>query len=169
MHYQIPNELSRIEGIASAQPERVNPMRAAAQALTRRGLAEAKTEIANHALAAMVEVLFDIDADGIMSNVDRDGRILLPKPWGKTGFASWGMRVTEARALNAILRRRSNIESAPLFVYDADARDWLVGRSYDTKRKASTYLRNVPITLAEWRLGWEDTKSVWARQNMGNG
>lgn len=78
----------------------------------------------------------------------------------------WGLRRTEQRALNQIMRQRSTTQNMPLFVYDADSRTWLLGRSASL-RSSMTYLRNVPVTLAEWRQAWDATRSTWARQNLG--
>lgn len=164
--YRIPSELERTETIAQAQPIQTNPMRAAAQTLTRRGIMAAKAEIANQALWAIVDVLFDEDADYVLSNVDEDGRILIAKPWGRLGYKAWGLRATEAKALNHILRQRSDTEPQPLFVYDATIRDWLVGRGY-TRRMAGSYLRTTPVTLSEWRAAWRAVRSTWAAKNMG--
>ena len=168
VHYQIPAELARTEAMSQAQPDRHAPLRAVAENLSRRGVAAAKVELCNLALVEFTRTLFDTDADGITPNVDADGRILIPAPWGRNGGPLWGLRRTEQRALNAIMRRRSEVQNTPLFVYDVDARAWLLGRDV-TLRSAMTYLRNMPITLAEWRQAWDATRSTWARQNLGEG
>ena len=146
----------------------VRTLRAVGEALTRRGLASAKCELANAALGAFVDVLFDQDPDGALPNMDSDGRLLIPAPWGRAGGAMWKLRATEQRALNVAMRRRSEGEQSPLFVYDLAARCWLLGRDYNRRSSAQAYLRLSPITLAEWRQAWAATRSHWVCQNLGN-
>lgn len=114
------NEAARTEVVNDGRDavERFAPMRAVAQALSRRGLAGAKVELANHALALAVDLVLEADADGAKANQDIDGRILVPLPWTRTGGAAWGLRRTEQRAFNLIMQARSKRESQPLFIYD---------------------------------------------------
>ena len=163
---QMPRELARTEAIAQAQPDRYAPLRRVAQSLTRRGIAGAKAELVNTALAALVDMLFDADSDGVTPNVDADGRLLIPVPWGRAGGAMWGLRTTEQRALNVIMRQRAEVTGA-LFVYDLAGHCWLLGRGYTGRRTAQAYVRQCPITLAEWRAAWSATRRPWARQNLG--
>lgn len=165
MQFQIPAELARTEAIAAAQPERFAPLRSVAKALSRRGLAQAKVELVNYALLTLVELLFEDDTDGRRANVDPDGRILIPLPWGRMGHKSWELRRTEANALRWLMLQRYATQNEPLFVYDAGGRTWLVNLAY-SKRSALSYLRTMPVTLAEWRQAWEVTTSPWARQNL---
>ncbi len=165
--YRIPAELERTEAIRQSTPTQVSPLREVAQSLTRRGVMAAKAELANQALFAIVDVLFDEDADYTLANIDQDGRILIAKPWGRLGYKTWGLRATEAKALNYILRQRSDTEPQPLFVYDATIRDWLVGRGYG-RRMAMSYLRTTPVTLSEWRAAWRAVRSTWAAKHLDN-
>lgn len=165
---QMPHELQRTEAIVQAQPDRHSPLRSVAQSLTRRGIAAAKVELVNTALVALVDVLFDADPDGIMPNVDADGRVLIPCPWGRAGGALWGLRANEQRSLNVIMRQRSE-RSGSLFVYDVGSRCWLLGRGYTGRRTALAYIRQMPVTLPEWRAAWAATRSTWARRHLGDG
>lgn len=168
MNYVIPAELQRTEAIAATPtPDRHTPLRAVAQKLSRRGVMGAKAELANTALLAFVEVLFDVDEDQVYSNVDPDGRILIPAPWGRNGGALWGLRNTEQRAFSWLMRRRCMTQEDPLFVYDSEFRQWFVGAGY-TRRAALAYLRGFPVSLTEWREAWQATRSDWAIQNLGN-
>ena len=167
MNYVIPAELERSEAIAATSaPTRHTPLRAVAQKLTRRGVMGAKAELANNALVAFVECLFDVDSDQVYSNIDPDGRVLIPSPWGRNGAAQWGLRRTEQRALSWLLRRRCMTSDNPLFVYDGELKNWYVGADY-TRRSALAYLRAAPVTLSEWREAWTATRSTWANQNLG--
>lgn len=167
MVYRIPAELARTEAVTDAQPERYAPLRVVAQNLSRRGVAVAKVELVNAALLAFTETIFETDPDDTLPNVDHDGRVLIPAPWGRAGGKMWGLRATEQRAFSWLMRQRSEVQNQPLYVYDAEARCWLLGRNYG-KRAALTYLRNLPVTLAEWRAAWAATRSQWARQNLGD-
>ena len=164
---QMPRELARSEAIIDKHPDRSTPLRSIAQALSRRGVAAAKCELVNAALVAMVDLLFEVDDDGATPNVDPDGRILPPAPWGRNGGRLWGLRATEQRTLNVIMRQRNDTHSEPLFVYDTEARHWLLGRAYKGKRAAHAYLRTCPITMAEWRAAWQVTRSTWASKHLG--
>ncbi len=159
-------ELARTEVVVDKrdQVERFAPLRAAVQVLSRRGLAAAKVELTNHALALAVELVLEADADGHRPNLDAGGRVLVPLPWSRTGGVAWGLRRTEQRAFNVIMRQRSDREPQPLFIYDAESRGWLWGAW--KRNTAASYLRQNPISLAEWRAAWQAVSSPWARQNM---
>lgn len=167
LEYRIPTELQRTEAIQSAQPDRHTPLRAVAQRLTRRGLLAAKVELCNGALLAMTELCYEIDTDGVTpANVDPGGRLLIPAPWGKGGYRAWGLRASEQRALNYIMRARMVSQNEPLYIYDATARSWLINLAY-IRRTAMAYLKSFPVTLPEFRQAWEVTRSVWAKNNLG--
>jgi len=160
----IPAELARTEAIAAAQPTAFAALtRKMTQALSRRGLAASKVEIANHALLALTELAFEQDTDDRPANADLDGRILIPLPWGRLGSKQWGLRRTEANALRRIMLQRVATQNEPLFVYDGDSRAWLVNLAY-TRRSALVYLRTMPVTLAEWRQAMQATGSQWLRE-----
>jgi len=116
---------------------------------------------------AFVDVLFDVDADQVYSNIDPDGRVMIPSPWGRNGAAQWGLRRTEQRALSWLMRRRSATSDNPLFVFDPEFRQWFVGADY-TRRTALAYLKAIPVTLSEFREAWTATRSTWAIQNLGD-
>ena len=163
----LPRELARTEVITDKkdQVERFAPLRAVAQHLSRRGLAAAKVEIVNHALALAVDLVLETDADGVRPHMDVDGRITVQLPWTRTGGPLWGLRRTEQRAFGHIMRQRSDKEPQPLFIYDAESRGWLWGAW--SRHATGAYLRENPITLPEWRAAWLAVSSQWARQNMG--
>jgi hypothetical protein len=166
-HFVIPAELERSEALAGVKPERHTPLRAVALKLTRRGAMAAKAELANAALLAFVEILFDVDEDQNYANIDADGRILLPAPWGRNGARQWGLRNTEQRTFSLLMRRRSRTEENPLFVYDSELKNWYVGAGY-SRRSALAYLKAFPITLPEWRDAWQAIRSEWARRRLGD-
>lgn len=163
---KLPRELARTEVITDHrdQVDRWAPLRAVAKSLSRRGLAAAKVELANHALALAVDLVLEADDDGHRPNLDPDGRVLVPLPWTRSGARAWGLRRTEGRTFNRIMRARSDSEPQPLFIYDKESRGWLWG--VWSRNSAGAYLRNNPITLREWRAAWDAETSPWARQHM---
>lgn len=165
--YQIPRELARTEAVATTTaPERHTALRGVAQRLSRRGVAQAKVELVNTALLNLIDLVYEFDADRIASNVDADGRVLIPLPWGRLGYKHWGLRRTEANALRWLMLQRSAQHSEPWLVYDQAARCWLLNLAYDSRRSALTYWRQLPVTLAEWRTATDATRSAWSAQNM---
>lgn len=164
---QIQNELQRTEAVAGVHVERhtAQRLRSVAQSLNRRGVAAAKLELVNSAMLAFVEVLFDTDPDGVHANLDPDGLVLIPAPFGRAGGTKWGLRNTEQRTFAHVMRKRSIEENAPLFVYLEDARRWYVGTGY-TKNTALAYMRTKPISLEEWRAAWAVCRSNWAKQHI---
>jgi hypothetical protein len=165
---KLPRELQRTEVVVGAQGtvEKFAPLRAVTQSLSRRGLAAAKVEIFNTALSAAVDLCLETDADGRLANVDHiSGCVIVPLPWGEAGYKMWGLRVTECRQLRLIMRQRAERDHPPLFVYDADARRWVWSRSFG-RTTAAAYLRNAPITLAEYRAVYDATRTAWSAQHM---
>ena len=72
----------------------------AATDLNRAGMLQAQCEVVNEALCQLATMLYAKDSDGALANVDtRTGRLLVPAPWGDTGWKLWGLRQWEARIL----------------------------------------------------------------------
>lgn len=165
---KLPRELQRTEAVRDAQAgvERFTPMRAVVQNLSRRGMAGAKVELFNLAVAAAVDLCLETDPDGRLANVDHiTGAVLVPLPWGEGGYKPWGLRVTECRQLRLIMRQRAERDHPPLFTYAVDARRWVWSRSFG-RTTAASYLRAAPITLAEYRAAYDATRTQWAAQHM---
>lgn len=165
---KMPRELARTEAITERQDhiERFSPLRALAQNLSRRGVAMAKVELMNQALATAVDLCLEEDPDGRPANVDHvTGIVLVPLPWGEAGYKLWGLRITECRQMRYILRHRAERDRPPLFDYHPDMRRWVFGRTW-TRRSAASYINLAPITLAEYRAAWDATATGWSKQHM---
>ena len=165
---KLPRELARTETVAGAQGnvERFSPLRSLATNLSRRGVAQAKVELMNHAVATAVDLCLECDPDGRPANVDHiTGAVLVPLPWGEAGYKMWGLRVTECRQLRYILRRRAEHDRPPLFDYDPQMRRWVFS-SFWTRNTAAGYLRASPLTLAEYRRAWDATNTRWAAEHL---
>lgn len=165
---KLPRELARTEVIADNgrnQVERFRPLREAAKHLSRRGLAATKAELFNHALAALAELCMEWETDTRRANVDVDGRLLVPVPWGDAGYKVWGLRVTEARVLRRIMLQRAGHAGA-LWYYDVDGRCWLWNLEH-RKGSAISYLSNHPVTVPEYLSAYDAERTTWARRKWG--
>ena len=163
---RLPRELQRTEVVQTAQPARYTPARAAAEALTRRGMMAAKAELCNTALLGLTELCFEMDTDGQRANVDPDGRVLIPLPWGRLGGKAWGLRASEQRALRVIIQQRAAAGGDPLYTWDADGRAWLLNLAY-SKQTAGAYLRSWPVTTGEYRAAAALVATGWAPPGDG--
>ena len=97
----LPRELARTEVIADKrdQVDRFRPLREVARNLSRRGLAATKAELFNNALAALADLCMEWETNDRRANVDVDGRLLVPVPWGDSGYKVWGLRGSVGRRL----------------------------------------------------------------------
>lgn len=148
-------------------------MAEAGDKLSRAGQAAARVELVNEALCRLVELVYERDTDGTLANIDRATyRLLLPAPWGSSGWRWWGLRAWEGQVLRDILRARQAAfrqgQRPPLFSYDGDTRTWLVNlEDYPSGEAAGYWLKGSAITLTEWRhysQQWQDTKKTVQRQ-----
>jgi len=168
---QLPRELARIEDTQRAQPvpahqPRLGNLAAAAQQLSRRGLAAAKAELVNAALLALAEHLYARDPDGAPVHYDpHTGRTGTALPWGPRGYKIWGLRSSEGKALRWIMFQRTlPTDPQPWLDWDPDSRGWVVNlRSYPSLGRAVIYLQQHPVSLAEWRAAVAVTRTAWAR------
>jgi len=160
-------ELARTEVIADKkdQVERFAPLREVARNLSRRGLAAAKAELFNNALAALADLCLEWETNDRRANVDVDGRLLVPVPWGDAGYKVWGLRVTEARILRRIMLQRA-AQAGALWYYDVDGRCWLWNLEH-RKATAISYLTNHPVTVGEYLSGYDAERTTWARSKWG--
>lgn len=127
----------------------------AAAKLNRAGAMRAHLDVAIEAMAALISILYNADDDGQPANVDRaTGRILVPLPWGRSGWRAWGVRQWEAAVLRSILMERATERRrfAPLFDYNAEGRTWHLNlHDYGSVDLAMTWIKKDAPSLAEWR------------------
>ena len=127
----------------------------AAQELSRAGDVQCHVELANEVLCRFVLVLYERDCDGEFSNIDAvTHRLLIPAPWGSSGWKLWGLRGWESDVLRSVLMERStrNQPRPPLFDYNAEGRTWhLDATSYGNFALAQRFLQMEPVTMAAWR------------------
>lgn len=144
--------------VRAAQPKEYVRQRIAESAaeLSHKGYLAARLEIISEALHRLCGVLYELDSDGGLANVDRvTHRILVPLPWGSSGWNRWSLRAWEAEALRNILRTRQASEARirpPLFDYNDEGWTWHLNYSdYPGLAAAQFYLQREPIRLAELR------------------
>lgn len=130
-------------------------MAAAAQELSLAGSNQARVELLNEAVLALAKVLYEVDPDGWLANLDpKTHRILIPVPWGRAGWKKWGMRYWESEILRQILIVRGQMQRvAPVYDYNDAARTWHLNHvHYPRFEQALMYWKANPISLKEWRI-----------------
>ena len=126
----------------------------AATELNRAGMLQAQCEVINEALCQFTAMLYQRDSDGVLANVDaRTGRLLVPAPWGDSGWKQWGLRQWEARILRSLLLTRlQDAKRPPLFDFNNHSRTWYLNSGdYPSLEAATHYLQRGAVKLAEWR------------------
>lgn len=127
----------------------------AAQELSMAGNNQARVELLNEASLALTRVLYETEADGAWANIDRrTHRLLIPAPWGRSGWRKWGLRQWEATILRNILQVRCQMRrTEPLFDYSEEGRSWHLNlRVYGRLDQALMYWKANPVTLKDWRM-----------------
>ncbi len=121
----------------------------AAEQLSNAARIQGSIEIANEALYKLAALCYE-KVEGQLVNIDsRTYRLLVPAPWGDSGYSKWGMRAVEARILRSVLMTRTRGDEAALFDY-GDRRWFLNFGIYKTPTMALAYLHERPITAREW-------------------
>jgi hypothetical protein len=125
----------------------------AADNLSKGAIIKSRLVLVNQALGDLVGLLFEVDESGHLVNVDPvDGRILVALPWAAGGWKKWKLRQWEGRHLRRIFdRRMRGGERVAMFVYSGESNRWHINRRYGSKEAALQYLKQQPITVAEWR------------------
>lgn len=128
----------------------------AADELNRAGTMAAQVEVINEAICKFTHILYQRDTDGHYPNFDKvTQRIIIPAPWGSSGWRRWGLRHWEAGTLRKILLGRQARftvkQRPPLFGY-SDRRYWYLNIiDYPNYESAQNWLMRGAITLQEWR------------------
>lgn len=129
-------------------------MSQAAEQLNRAGTLQAQIGVVEGALVALINVLYATDADGQPANYDAvTGRILIPLPWGSSGWKHWGLRKMEAQHLRRVLLGRAAMKRpAPLFAHDYETHQWFVdNETYPAANDALLWVQKFGPQLGEWR------------------
>lgn len=120
--------------------------------LTRRGAAQATAELLNEAVFKAIGYLYEVDSDGIPANVDSDGKILIPCPWGSVGRPKYALRRTEGDTLRKYVQwLETQRRPAVRLFYFENGRWYLDCWTYPTREDALQYWRLVAVNASIWR------------------
>ena len=113
----------------------------------------ARCELLIEVFTAFVHLVYVKDPDGHLANVDFiSKRILIPSPFGSSGWQKWNLRLHEGRLLRRILaNRQADDKRQPMFVYRTDTNQWHVNTEAWPAGSEGFYLQRCPITIAEMR------------------
>lgn len=149
-------------------------MAANAEALSYAGQMQAHLDICLAATAALIGILYTLDADGQPANFDRQTERIFPDvPWGDKGYKAWGLRKSEAICFRRLLQaRQKQSRRLPFLFYFADytGRWHLNAGDYPTQAAAIDWLRKDGPSLAEWRTmvtEWRDKEAARMRKRRG--
>jgi len=141
----------------------------AAQAQSRRVIAEAKVELVTRALRRFFELVFDGD-DGLLYNVDPAGRLKIPTPWSRGRHTSYGLTDGDSRVLRAwLIWRLGQLPSRyKILWYDVESLRWHVNRRrFPDLVAAFAWLDEFGPTATQWEA---HTRRLPRRgQNTGQG
>lgn len=146
------NMFERAHTVSHTMPMFNNRQRmvAKAEALNIASDLQARLDICIAAMANLVKVLYTVDADGCYVYVDSNHRILVPLPWGSSGWRKWGLRKWEAEMLRKLLIRRCEKPGMVLFGYDRQ--QWYLDtEAFPTMNEALLWIQRRGPTLREWR------------------
>ena len=150
--------LERVSEIRSApSPDVYIKRRVAksAQELSKAGELAARVEVITEALTKFTALLYQADTDGQLCNVDyANYRLLVPAPWGASGWRVHGLRHWEATALRGHLMERSmQVGKRPaLFEYNTECRTWHMNAlDYSSFEMAQRYLQKEALSVSKLR------------------
>ncbi len=150
-----PNSLilpmRRKQELSAAHPERYQTLRTVAENLSLRNVDAATCELMNEAVTRLVMLAYEVDVFGFCNIDGVTGKLLIPAPWGRNGYARWGLRPSEANILREILFAWQE-KGGALLTYDRGRRAWFVDlRSYPQVHIAKGWLRGHQISVKEYR------------------
>lgn len=151
-----------VQAVSSVQQHTAQRAATIAVELSRLGLYEAVAGVCNAALASLIELCYEIDSDRLPANIDpATGRILIPLPWGASGYRRYGLRSTESKVLRALMQDRQTARRGHvrLWYYETENRSWYLNSAdYRNVESARAYLDHWPVRSAEVRI-------IWSAQN----
>jgi hypothetical protein len=144
--------LQRKEGIEQTTPTRYMIVRRAAEQLSRRNVDQSVTELLNEALARLTALCYEVDGSGVLCNVDpATGRVLVPLPWGRAGYARWGLTPSEGNTMRNIMLTRQR-KGVPLYFYDRSRRAWYLNlHDFEDGAVVLAQLKEWEIAIGEYR------------------
>ncbi|MCC6454757.1 MAG: hypothetical protein IT328_07425 [Caldilineaceae bacterium] len=105
----------------------------------------------NEAIARLVLLAYEQDAGGYCNIDAATGKLLIPLPWGRNGYARWGLRPQEANILRQILFDWQ-YPGPSLLLYDRARRAWFVNLyDYSDVDTAKGWLGKHPVSILVYR------------------
>jgi len=152
MTNSIVRMVERKGSIATAQPDRHTTIQRAAEALSLRVVDAAIVEVLNEALARLTVLCYERDDNGVLVNVDAPtGRICVPLPWGRAGYAKWGLTFSEGEVMRRIMFTRQ-AQGLPLFFFERSRRAWYLNlKEYPSGKRVLAQWVEWQITVGEYR------------------
>ena len=143
--------MERKVSISNATPQRFTGLRAAAQSLSLKNVDQATCELMNEALARLVLLAYEQDAGGFCNVDEATGKLLIVAPWGRNGYARWGLRPQEANILRQVLF--DWVQPSPcLLQYDRTRRAWFVNlQAFPNYHLAKRWLTQHQISVGVYR------------------
>lgn len=143
--------MARKQRLSVAAPERHTGLRAVAESLSLRNVDQAVCELLNEALARLLVLAYEQDAGGLCNVDAATGKLLIPLPWGRNGYARWGLRPQEANILREILFAWQG-EASSLLAYDRTRRSWYVNLAeYANIHLAKRWLTQHQVSITVYR------------------
>lgn len=148
-------DVQAVSGVQGAASQRQFSQ---AGAISRKTLYEAVAGVCNASLTALVPILYEGFGDRLMNVDPATWLILIPAPWGGSGYRRYGLRSTEAAVLRRLMRLRQKKNDHVHWVfYDPEARRWCLNLAdYPTEAHASAYLDANPVTARAVAFFWRD-------------
>jgi hypothetical protein len=98
-----------------------------------------------------VLLAYEQDAGGLCNVDGATGRLLIPLPWGRNGYARWGLRPQEANILRQILFDWQ-YSGPSLLLYDRARRAWYVNLyDFDHSDVAKGWLAKHQVSIGVYR------------------
>lgn len=144
--------MERKVGLSNAMPQRHTGLRAAAESLSLRNVDAAVCELMNEALARLVLLAYEVDAGGFCNIDGATGKLLIPLPWGRNGYARWGLRPQEANILRQVLFDWQ-YPGPCLLLFDRTRRAWFVNLyDFGDIDAAKGWLKKHQVTITGYRM-----------------
>jgi hypothetical protein len=147
----LDNMMGRKVGLSNASPERFTGLRAMAESLSLKNVDQATCELMNEALSRLVLLAYEVDGGGYCNIDEATGKLLIVAPWGRNGYARWGLKPQEANILRQILFDWAQ-PGPSLLQYDRTRRAWFVNlRDFANIHLAKRWMTHHQISVGLYR------------------
>ena len=108
----------------------------------------------NELLSALTNIMYEKQNNRFVNLDEISFRILIPVPWGASGYKLWHLKQWESEILRSILfLRMDNRLVPPLYLYADEQRRWVMNIiDYPTLVDAFRYVKTYQINITEYEL-----------------